>query len=56
MSATSLDINQMRELPLDKDGESAENDEILHVSAFFIRIQGMKPTADHSPAIYSNSY
>jgi hypothetical protein len=56
MSATSLEINQVRERSLDKDGESAENDEIIHVSAFFVRTQDMKPTADHSPTIYSNSY
>jgi len=55
MSATSLEIRQRMELALSKDGESAEDDEILDVSAFLVRIKGMKPGADHSPAIYSSS-
>jgi hypothetical protein len=38
-----LEIKQERELALDKDGESVEHDEILDVSAFFVRIQGIKP-------------
>ena len=54
-SATSLEITPERELTLDKDGESAEDDEILDVSAVLVRIPGMKSNADRSPAIYSNS-
>ena len=48
MSARLLEIKQEREPALDKDGESAEDDEILDVSAFLVHIQGMKPSADHS--------
>jgi hypothetical protein len=48
MSATSLEIKQERELALDKDEESAEDDETLDVSAYSVRIQGMIPSADHS--------
>ena len=55
MLAISLEIKRASEL-LDKDGESAEDDEILDVSAFLVRIQCVKPNTDHSPAIYSNSY
>jgi len=36
MSATLLDIKQGRELAINKDGESAEDDEILDVSAFSV--------------------
>jgi len=56
MAATLLEIKQGRELSLDKDGESAGEDEILNVSAFLIRIEGMSSSADHCPAIYSNNY
>jgi hypothetical protein len=55
MFAISLEIKRASEL-LDKDGESAKDDEILDVSAFLVRIQCMKPSTNHSPAIYSNSY
>jgi len=51
MSGTSLEIQQERGLTLDKDEESAEDDEILDVGAFLVCIQGMRPSADHSPAI-----
>jgi len=40
MSATAIEIRQERESALDKDGESAEDDEILDVSTFLVRIQG----------------
>jgi len=56
IAATLQEIKQGGELPLDKDGESAGDDEILDVSTFLIRIQGMKSSADHSPPIYSNNY
>jgi hypothetical protein len=46
MSATSLEITPERELALDKDEESAEDDEILDVSAVLVHIQGMKSNAD----------
>jgi hypothetical protein len=45
MSATSLEIKQPMELALAKDGQSAEDDEILDVSAFLVRIKGMKGPA-----------
>jgi len=48
MSTTSLEIKHERELALDTEGESTEDDEMLDVSAFFVRRQGMKPSADHS--------
>jgi len=51
MSATSLEVKQQRELALDTDEESAEDDEILDVGAFLVRIQGMEPSAVHTHAI-----
>ena len=56
ISVTSQEITHGREQALDSDSESAKDDEILEVSAFLVRIQGMKPGAYHFPAIYSNSY
>jgi len=50
------EIRQERDLSLDIDGKYAEDDEILDVSAFLVRIEGIKPGTDHSPAIYSNNY
>jgi len=43
MSGTSLEIKQERELALDEDAESTEDDEILDVGAFLVRMQGMSP-------------